>query len=438
MKNHFFNRQLLRKGMLALVLLAVGVLGLGQSLGTYPYVKAIPNDTSTGTTQFTLTKLTSSGNAVIMATTDTTGYEGICVVNCGTSGTALIAFAGLVPVKMDATSTALHYVLISATTGGDGLDSGATTWPTTNTDVIGQVQAACTGAGCIAMVDLGVGKRGTPSSAVSSVNTLTGAVTLFNTNAQTGTYQALAADFSQCKTVQVASGTFNLTLVASGTQPPDGQCMDVINYGSGVVTIVRSGQNINGGTASYVMQSGSATNPEWAHVVSNGTNYFISGGFTNPMTTAGDVVYGGTTGLPTRTPCATANQVLAGGAPPSCRALVALDLPATPLITPGTAPTLVGPRGYAVCTGTCTVSVPVPVAGYEFCIMNDDNVTTQITLSALGSSAMYENSARTAYGTAGTGTLVVAAAAKNRVCILGRDATHYFTVSNDGGAITVN
>jgi hypothetical protein len=78
------------------------------------------------------------------------------------------------------------------------------------------------------------------------------------------------------------------------------------------------------------------------------------------------------------------------------------------------------------------------VAGYEFCVMNDDNVATQITLNALGSSAMYENSTRTAYGTAGTGTLVVAAAAKNKVCIVGRDSTHYLTVSNDGGAITVN
>ena len=70
--------------------------------------------------------------------------------------------------------------------------------------------------------------------------------------------------------------------------------------------------------------------------------------------------------------------------------------------------------------------------------MNDDNVATAITLSALGSSAMYENSARTAYGTAGTGTLVVAAAAANKVCIVGRDTTHYFIVSNNGGAITVN
>jgi hypothetical protein len=98
---------------------------------------------------------------------------------------------------------------------------------------------------------------------------------------------------------------------------------------------------------------------------------------------------------------------------------------------------LTGPREYYVCTGTCTPTPPVPVAGYEFCIYNDNNVATAITLQALGSSAMYENSARTAYGTAGTGTLALSAAAANKVCIVGRDATHYSTVSYNG-TVTVN
>ena len=107
------------------------------------------------------------------------------------------------------------------------------------------------------------------------------------------------------------------------------------------------------------------------------------------------------------------------------------------LVAAGTGATLVGPSEYYVCTGTCTVTVPVPVAGYEFCVYNDNNVSTAITLSALGSSARYENSARTAYGTAGTGTLVLSAAAGNKVCIVGRDSTHYSTISYNG-AVTVN
>jgi hypothetical protein len=107
----------------------------------------------------------------------------------------------------------------------------------------------------------------TTGTAVSGEN-------LFATNAQSGTYQVLAADFIGCKTIPVASGTFTITLVASGTQPPTGQCIDVINYGSGVVTIARSGQNINGGTASLTLPAASATSPVAAHIVSNGTDYF--------------------------------------------------------------------------------------------------------------------------------------------------------------------
>lgn len=100
---------------------------------------------------------------------------------------------------------------------------------------------------------------------------------------------------------------------------------------------------------------------------------------------------------------------------------------ATPVPTPGTSITLTAPRGIAICTGTCTVTVPVPAAGYEFCIMNDNNVSTAITLSALGSSAMYQNTEGTAYGTAGTGTLVSTAALGNAICLFGRDSTHYLT-----------
>jgi len=126
---------------------------------------------------------------------------------------------------------------------------------------------------------------------------------------------------------------------------------------------------------------------------------------------------------------------LSGSVPAA--SLVAANIPAVAVPTPSASITLAGPAGIAICTGTCTVSVPVPVAGYQFCILNDDNVSTAITLSALGSSARYENSARTAYGTAGTGTLVLSAAVGNTVCIAGRDSTHYLT-TNYVGTVTVN
>jgi hypothetical protein len=69
--------------------------------------------------------------------------------------------------------------------------------------------------------------------------------------------------------------------------------------------------------------------------------------------------------------------------------------------------------------------------------MNDDAVATAITLAALGSGAMYENAIRTAYGTPGTGTMVLAAAQGNAMCLVGRDVTHYLTVSYTGSP-TVN
>ncbi len=216
-------------------------------------------------------------------------------------------------------------------------------------------------------------------------------------NPQTSTYQVLAGDFAAYKTITVASGTFTITLVASGSQPPAGQYINVVNYGTGNVSIARSGQNLNGGVATIILLpslNSPAIYPTSSQVWSDGTNYFAK------------------TGGP----------------------LPALAQPATGLsIGSGGGGAFLGtPRGYKVCTSTCSVTPPVPAAGYEFCIMNDDNVSTVITLAALGSSAMYENTARTAYGTAATGTLVSGGAAGDKLCLLGRDSTHYLTVSFTG------
>ena len=134
---------------------------------------------------------------------------------------------------------------------------------------------------------------------------------------KTATYQVLATDFTCFTTITVASGTFTITLVASGTQPVAGTWLKVVNYGTGVVTIARSGQNINGGTGSILLQSAGATQPTDTFITSDGTNYFASSGYTNPMTTAGDIIYAGTTGLPTRLATGTAKQILLAGTTPT-------------------------------------------------------------------------------------------------------------------------
>lgn len=110
---------------------------------------------------------------------------------------------------------------------------------------------------------------------VLSVNTNTGYVTLFtSTSPKTSTYPVTVADFKACALIPVASGTFTITLVASGSQPPNGQCIDILNYGSGVVTVARSGQLINGAAANLTIAAGSSSAPNGLHIWSNGTNYF--------------------------------------------------------------------------------------------------------------------------------------------------------------------
>ena len=100
--------------------------------------------------------------------------------------------------------------------------------------------------------------------------------------------------------------------------------------------------------------------------------------------------------------------------------------------TPGATCTFTAPTTICIATAAATIAVPVPATGQQFCAMNDDNVSTVITLSAIGSSARYENTARTAYGTAGTGTLVSGGAVGDFVCLVGRDSTHYLTFSSKG------
>ena len=96
-------------------------------------------------------------------------------------------------------------------------------------------------------------------------------------NPQTATYQVLASDFAGLKTIAVASGTFTITLVASSGQPAAGQYINVVNYGTGSVTIARSGQDINGATTSIGLPGTSNTPfPASALIWSDGTNYFAA------------------------------------------------------------------------------------------------------------------------------------------------------------------
>ena len=160
-----------------------------------------------------------------------------------------------------------------------------------------------------------------------------------------------------------------------------------------------------------------------------------SGGtYTPPVTTKGDLF--GYSTVPARIPIGTDTFIMTADSGQSLglkwAPLTAAQIPAVNLPTPGATCTFTANSTYCVCTTTCTITVPVPAAGYQFCAANDDNVSTVITMSAIGSSARYEATARTGYGTAGTGTFVSGGAVGDFACLLGRDSTHYLTLSSKG------
>ena len=88
------------------------------------------------------------------------------------------------------------------------------------------------------------------------------------------------------------------------------------------------------------------------------------------------------------------------------------------------------PKGYYICTGACSITLPTPAAGYEFCVMNDNNVTSAITLEAI-TNVYFENTNRTSY-IAVSHHFKSSGAAGDKICVIGLDSTHYLTPSFTG------
>ena len=111
------------------------------------------------------------------------------------------------------------------------------------------------------------------SSTPGAWHALSGTANPFTPVSKTAAYQMLASDFAAFTTFHVPNGSFTMTLVPNTAQPPPGQFVQVVNYGSGVVTIARSGQNLNGGTGNLTLGAGSATAPTAAWMVSDGSHH---------------------------------------------------------------------------------------------------------------------------------------------------------------------
>ena len=140
-----------------------------------------------------------------------------------------------------------------------------------------------------------------------------------------------------------------------------------------------------------------------------------------------------TTGVPS-VPTAIANTVLAGpttgaAAVPTMRALVATDIPVVPMVS-GTGGALAGPDEFYVCTTTCTVTPPVPVAGYQFCVRNAPGVSTVITLAGVAL-VYYEKTDNSGYGTVATAA-TSGGTSGDKICYVGLDSTHYLMYSYVG------
>ena len=146
---------------------------LGANQGTY---FPVANFSPGGTTINSLVKLTGSTPSALNAlTTDTSGIVGICVANCGTTGSAIIQQAGLAMCAFDGTVVAQDFVGISSSVAGDCTDTG-TAKPAQQ--VIGTVFASHTGAGIYPVLLTGVGSPNQslticadPTTTVVSANT---------------------------------------------------------------------------------------------------------------------------------------------------------------------------------------------------------------------------------------------------------------------------
>jgi hypothetical protein len=226
------------------------------------------------------------------------------------------------------------------------------------------------------------------------------------------------------------SGGGTLTIPAiSGTVFPVGATVQVTNYSASTMAISTT-PTVNAG-GGCVTGTGIPAQYTWS-LQSNGT--------TIDCAQVSNLTLGTGVGTALAVNVGSAGAVVvnggAGGTPSSLVLTNATGLPSASVgaapLTAGTSITLSAPRGYAICSGTCTVTVPVPAAGYEFCAFNKAGVSTAITISNPGSGTLFAKTDGSGYGTATTGTLAATAAAGNRVCIVGGDATHYEIGSSNG------
>jgi hypothetical protein len=114
-----------------------GDLGGNLGLGSNALLTTVANDVTTGTTANLLAKISAAApsKVILAGTGDTSKILGICLVNCGTTGSAGIAIHGQAPCTADNAITAGDYIVEGTTTAGRCKSIGAS--PITGNQIIG-------------------------------------------------------------------------------------------------------------------------------------------------------------------------------------------------------------------------------------------------------------------------------------------------------------
>jgi len=205
------------------------------------------NDSATGTSLNFLAKYNTANPscAVKAGSGDTDGVVGIVSGGSGTSGNAIVTYAGFAQCSFDGATTAGDYAVASTTNAGDCHDGGATR--PTSVQAIGRVLSTNGAAGTYQIFASLNGPGGSGSGAVPSVFGRTGAVA-----AASGDYSVTQVT----NAAQVQSCT-NKVLSAVDNAASAGNCVQITPtyaasvQGNGTAFQLASGTTSNGDFASY-------------------------------------------------------------------------------------------------------------------------------------------------------------------------------------------
>jgi hypothetical protein len=277
------------------------------------------------------------------------------------------------------------------------------------------------------------GACGSGSGAVNSVSNSDGSLTISPTSG------AVVASIAELLAGTPVIGSLLNTEVAAPSTPASGKVSTWVdstdarfhdkNPAATVGTTVVANAGTTHQWVASMSTAGVLTTSQPAFTDISGTagiGQIPTGTSSSTVPLGGVITAGGPTGSATSVPVITYNaagQLTAV----STAAIVPLAAP----FTTGTGGTVTGAYGYYNCTTTCSITLPAPAAGDQFCIRNDDAVTTVITIAAI-SGVQFEKTTFAGYGTVTTGTMVSGGAAGDKVCLVGRDATHYLVGSFNG------